>query len=1095
MRSPLLPVRRLLDLLDPVSPPLSTNATIAGKAEDARTQGRAFTVAVERVGEKLREFASDPVIREALFVGSPAIHRALFATSPAAEGPHGTERRKLEFALYRYVARMATRSTPFGLFAGCSIGRLGETTRLCLEPTEMYRARPRLDNQLLCTVLEGLVDDRATRSSLRFMPTPSLYRAGGRLRYAKIPLTAAAEDQIFSLIDVEPNEILTLLLEAGGDAATPAAIARRVMDAYPRLKDDGATTLVDALIDEGLLVPAAWPPVTGEESAHAFVETLSAESTLAPIGKTLCNAMRALEDAARAPLGGALPFYEAAVFVLEKLPRKPETSALFQVDLVKPAAGATLGAAPVRELLRVASLLQAFAPRREFGSIARFRNRFIERYEQREVPLVEALDEETGLSFDEHGNGTDVPFLRDIRFPRASRDDASFRPRDRFLADMCAAGLRRGAAELEVTLADSLSILDSNATDGEPRRPPDAFVAHAMLLAASGADVDAGRFELYCPRLFAPSGMKTLARFCHADSALHAFVREHLAKEDTLAGEAIVADVVHLPVGRIANIMLRPNLRNYEIVCHGRSGARKELQIPVADLLVSVVGERIVLRSKRLGKRILPRITNAHSAPTDVSAPAYRFLYLVEMQDALASPGWEWGALEGSETLPRVRSERTILAPATWNFGESRLRDMIHRTGPQRMAAVARLRDEFSLPRWVAATEMDQVLPLNLEHPLCVEVLVGLASARKRLTLVEFEPILRPPLLKGNEGGYLQELTVPFVLAGAAPEARPRIPRQGSAPSPEEARVVAPTERRLAPGSHALYAKIFAGESSLDAILLQVVRPLVTRWRDRLEGWFFIRYPADGEHIRLRLFGDPDWLWREAVGALHEALTPFLASERVRRVQLDTYEREIERYGGLAGLRLSERIFRVDSEACLELIAPLADCGMLGDRWQLVLLGSDTLLADFGVPIHERLALMQDAVEGYAREFRVDKDLHHTLSKKARSTARVVEGLLGRGPLADAPLATRGRHIFARRSERLRGILHELEVLRARGELSKDLNSFILSYIHMHANRVFDVAPRAQEFVVYEFLRRAYQAALARASAVDRSSGSPEVPV
>ena len=38
------------------------------------------------------------------------------------------------------------------------------------------------------------------------------------------------------------------------------------------------------------------------------------------------------------------------------------------------------------------------------------------------------------------------------------------------------------------------------------------------------------------------------------------------------------------------------------------------------------------------------------------------------------------------------------------------------------------------------------------------------------------------------------------------------------------------------------------------------------------------------------------------------------------RLQLDTYEREVERYGGPEGMVLAERLFQADSEAVLEIV-------------------------------------------------------------------------------------------------------------------------------------------------------------------------------
>jgi lantibiotic biosynthesis protein len=54
-------------------------------------------------------------------------------------------------------------------------------------------------------------------------------------------------------------------------------------------------------------------------------------------------------------------------------------------------------------------------------------------------------------------------------------------------------------------------------------------------------------------------------------------------------------------------------LREREIVYLGRSGAPADHQLPLTDLLVSVRDGRVVLRSRSLGREVVPRLTNAHN--------------------------------------------------------------------------------------------------------------------------------------------------------------------------------------------------------------------------------------------------------------------------------------------------------------------------------------------------------------------------------------------------------------------------------------------------------------------------------------------------
>ena len=138
-------------------------------------------------------------------------------------------------------------------------------------------------------------------------------------------------------------------------------------------------------------------------------------------------------------------------------------------------------------------------------------------------------------------------------------------------------------------------------------------------------------------------------------------VEQHLRAEESLRPDTIYAEIVHFPEGRIGNVLLRPLLREYEIPYLGLSGAPREKQIPVNDLFVSVIGPRIVLRSARLGKEIIPRMTNAHNYGLR-SLGMYRFLCALQTEGIAVGLGFNWGALDSAPFLPRVISGRTVSA-------------------------------------------------------------------------------------------------------------------------------------------------------------------------------------------------------------------------------------------------------------------------------------------------------------------------------------------------------------------------------------------------------------------------------------------------
>jgi hypothetical protein len=225
------------------------------------------------------------------------------------------------------------------------------------------------------------------------------------------------------------------------------------------------------------------------------------------------------------------------------------------------------------------------------------------------------------------------------------------------------------------------------------------------------------------------------------------------------------------------------------------------------------------------------------------------------------------------------------------------------------------------LPRWVALEESDNELPIDLHNVAAVDTFVELIKVRDHAVMIELFPGPDQLWAEGPEGRFVHEIIVPFIRA-----AKPRNAKETQAESrqavPSPSRGAAGLERRFPPGSEWLYAKLYAGPATLDQVLSDVVRPVVesVMRAGAADRWFFSRYCDPHWHLRLRFHGEPVHLQQVVLPVLQAATAALLTDGRLWRLQFDTYEREVERYGGPQGIELAERFFQVDSEAVLALV-------------------------------------------------------------------------------------------------------------------------------------------------------------------------------
>jgi lantibiotic biosynthesis protein len=1017
-----------------------------------------------RLRARLLALVARPELREAVFVASPSLDEALEVWQKEPDSKQG---RKLEPAVVSYVSRAAARATPFGLFAGWTTGTIDAQTRLHLQARERYQRHSRFDADYLWALAEAVERDPQLRKIFVYKPNSSLYEAAGRLRLAEARL--GDDGRSYHLVAVDKTPYLTAALERAQGGAALEAVAEVLVDG--EISQAEAEEYVAELADNQLLVSDARPLVTGDELAGGLVAALSSHAETAQMAERVDEARAALEAIDAQGLGASPDRYRAVASVLGELPAQPDLSRLVQVDLVKPAQQATLGRRVVSEITRGVRILHQLASPQEPDGLSRFREEFLQRYETREIPVVEALDEETGIGFERTNSplAEASPLLAGLPF-HGGDQEARWTARDALLLGKLAHALAEGASEIALEASD-LEVLAS-----QHRRPlPDAFYVRATVASESDRAIAQGAFRVLLHYLGGPPGAALLGRFCHADQTLHQFVRAHLQAEQARRPERLFAEIVHLPDGRIGNTVCRPVLRDYEIPYLGRSGAPAGRQIPITDLLVSVRDGRIVLRSHLLEREVVPRLTAAHNEEWR-NLGVYRFLCALQRQDAVPWLAWDWGPLNDAPFLPRVVSGRLVLSRARWNVTEAELRALGQASGVGQFAAVQTWRAERRLPRYVVLAHLDRELVIDLDNVLSVAAFAHQLRGRRQAVLVEMFPGPDALCVTGPEGRFVHELVVPFVQ-GAPPR-----PEPGKA-APRATRSL--VRRRFPPGSEWLYAKLYTGTGTADQVLNHVVGPLVrsSLASGAADAWFFIRYGDPNWHLRLRLHGEPGRLHAEVLPRLQAAAAPLLDAGQLWRMQLDTYEREVERYGGDRGVELAEQVFAADSEAVLTIMGPLWGDAGLDVRWRLAMRGIDLLFDDLGLTLEEKRSVARRAREGFGREFDIDGNFRGRVGQRYRAERARLEALLDPGQAPPEPLAA-GLEALRRRSLELARVTAELRRLGQAGRLSATLADIALSYAHMHVNRLLRSAHRAQELVLYELLDRAYSAQAGRRSAV-----------
>lgn len=283
-------------------------------------------------------------------------------------------------------------------------------------------------------------------------------------------------------------------------------------------------------------------------------------------------------------------------------------------------------------------------------------------------------------------------------------------------------------------------------------------------------------------------------------------------------------------------------------------------------------------------------------------------------------------------------------------------------------------------------------------------------------------------------------------------------------------------QRDFIVGSEWLYYKIYSGPKTADKILIEAIHPLVSKLKveNCIKKWFFIRYSDPEPHLRIRFLAKDVFL-PTLIKRSHESLKYWIENGLVWKVQIDTYSREIERYGQ-STIEFSETFFYYDSESILAFLHVLNKSKNEQLRWLYSLRHIDNLLDAFDYSLTEKLSLMNKLKTGFGEEFRMERSLKKQLDKKYRTKSKEILEFM----YLDSNEMTHQAYsdilfLLSNNYENKKTIAKNILKIERDNNLEVEKNQIISSYIHMSMNRLFKSKNRLNEMVCYDFLYRYYR--------------------
>ncbi|MCF2220679.1 thiopeptide-type bacteriocin biosynthesis protein [Chryseobacterium sp. PS-8] len=272
-------------------------------------------------------------------------------------------------------------------------------------------------------------------------------------------------------------------------------------------------------------------------------------------------------------------------------------------------------------------------------------------------------------------------------------------------------------------------------------------------------------------------------------------------------------------------------------------------------------------------------------------------------------------------------------------------------------------------------------------------------------------------------------------------------------------------KRKFAPGSEWLHLKIYTGIKTADLILEESIEPLVKYFQKEnyISKWFFIRYNDPKAHLRVRFMLTYPNNYTEVLKSVNASLQNFTESGEISNIVIDTYNREIERYGE-STIEDAEIFFYRNSEFTLQ-------CLHYDDEEKIIvsLFLIDQMLSKLNLSVQEKLEWMKDFNDAFKREFNADKKLNSQLDKKYREFKPKYLDFLSSDEFSEE------RSAFLSHIEENNAALQNVLCHNENQSLRISLRNFFQSIFHMNINRLFVSNQRVFEMIIYDYLVRYYK--------------------
>lgn len=806
--------------------------------------------------------------------------------------------------LIKYLIRSTTRCTPYGELSGISEGKFDSVSKIIRKDPSQNIKKSRVDMGWFCSVISDLEENENVLKELAVSFNEQCFVKGDRVYNPYLTVGALENpentDDAYTSVSVRASEALLWIKEQCKSCVVIKNLMERLIDNSIGLTEERALAYIKSLIKNEFLITELRPPLVNVNPLEYVISILEKREIDRSIIEDLKAVYVLIGKYDGSLIGEGTEKYLCAKNFMQNLKKCKD---YIQTDMILSCYQNQLSAKVRQECEKVIDFFARLAVTEGIGYLENYKKEFLEKYGYyRIVPLMQMLDADIGIGVPAGYTGKKSYEKNDIIYDTPLRK----RIKEYILYEIQSALLNHKTT-VEINEREINKILADRDFDRKAFNfsSLDIFV---QIIADSFEEIDNGNFQMcFSGASISNTAGRAWGRFSHMIS--QDTVQYFAQKEKEVIGDGyVIASLCEYSRGgRLGNVMINSNAYEYEISFSTNKSLDKR-NIAISDIGIGIDKEtnNFFAFSYSLKKRI--KIVSNNMLNPALGSDAFRFLRdISRLEEVEMGNMLSMFQTQNYIYSPRIVYSKTVLSPATWVFDRELL---LHRGKDNgQISYIKDTFNEWKVPRYVYFVEGDNKLLMDLNSELNLNLLIGLIKkAKGKIILTEALNCYSKFWITDARGNHYENEFV-FSLFPALLNERKIDTNFYEDNKAENNRIFIPGENNW------IYFKLYYCEERINDLLGSELLCIADELKKMqlIESWFFIRYWDPKPHIRLRMKTDNKYKIGDLFKYISVWAQKLIEKGIISKMQLETYERETERYGGSGVIESAETFFFYDS--------------------------------------------------------------------------------------------------------------------------------------------------------------------------------------